>query len=506
MSSAGLSSLSLVAVITLTASVTVSVSVGVGGCKAPTAPAPTLTPAELLDPATCQGCHPDAFADWSGSMHAYASDDPVFLAMEARAQRETGGAIGTFCTRCHAPMAVLNQLGGADGGTDGGIDLATLPAPLKGVTCFFCHSAQAVTGTHDNPLTHATDGVMRAGLQDPTPNTAHDSAYLALLDRNDPSSASLCGSCHDIVNTLGTPLEQTYAEWQGTLFSHEPLELTCGECHMTGTQGLAANYPGAGVRRVHSHQFPGVDVALTDFPQAAVQQAAVQAQLDNTLQAALCVKGNAGQVSIQVVLDNVGAGHKWPSGATQDRRAWVEVIASSAGQPFYSSGVVADGQSVLDLKDPDLWLLRDCIFDSQGQPVNMFWEAASHDSNQLLGPVTNVQTDPSYYLTHALRTYPASTSVPATLTTMPDSVTMRVRLVPVGLDVLDDLIDGGDLDPSVKAKMATFSLGATTLTWTAATATIKYPEDGLPVLCVASGLSNGGVGAHPAPEHTMCTP
>jgi Cytochrome c554 and c-prime len=501
-----------------------SISLAAGlaaACKGPAAaptPAPTLTAAELLDPVNCQKCHPDAFTDWSGSMHAYASDDPVFLAMEARAQRETGGAIGNFCTQCHAPMAVLTQPGGPfaglaassasqDGGPDGGIDVATLPAQLKGVTCFFCHSALAVSGTHDDPITHATDGVMRAGLQDPTPNTAHASAYLALLDRYDPSSASMCGSCHDVVNTLGVPLEQTYAEWQGTLFSHpSPVPLACGECHMTGSQGLAADYPGVGLRTVHSHQFPGVDVALTAFPQATEQQAAVQASLDVTLQAALCVKGMPGEVSLQVVLDNVAAGHKWPSGATQDRRAWVEVVAYAKNEVVYSSGVVRDDESVVALADPDLWLIRDCIFNAQGQEVNMFWEAASHDSNQLLGPVTNVKTDPSYYITHAIRSFPAPTSTPPLLTTMPDRVTMRVRLRPVGLDVLDDLIASGDLDAGVRAQMTTFDLAGTVLEWTAAAATITYPEDGLPVACVSSGLTLGGVGANPAPVHTMCSP
>ena len=38
----------------------------------------------MLDPATCQSCHPTHVRDWSGSMHAYASDDPVFVAMNAR--------------------------------------------------------------------------------------------------------------------------------------------------------------------------------------------------------------------------------------------------------------------------------------------------------------------------------------------------------------------------------------------------------------------------------------
>ena len=42
--------------------------------------------------------------------------------------------------------------------------------------------------------------------------------------------------------------------------------------------------------------------------------------------------------------------------------------------------------------DPDLWLVRDCIFDGSGAPVDMFWQAASYDSNQLPGPVTTDQT------------------------------------------------------------------------------------------------------------------
>jgi len=207
-----------------------------------------------------------------------------------------------------------------------------------------------------------------------------------------------------------------------------------------------------------------------------------------------------------VVLDNVGAGHDWPSGATQDRRAWVEVIAYAGAQQIYQSGVVADGQSVTALLDPDLWLIRDCIFDGQGKQVHMFWEAEQDESNQLPGPITTVQTDPSYYLTHVVRTFPRKTSVPAMIAATPDRVTLRVRLVPVGLDVLDDLVTSGDLDPALRAKMPSYTLAGTELTWTAATATIKYLEDGLPVTCVSKGLSAGAVAATPAPQHTMCQP
>ena len=52
---------------------------------------PVLSIAEQQDPQTCKECHPKHFDQWSGSMHAYASDDPVFVAMNQRGQRETSG-------------------------------------------------------------------------------------------------------------------------------------------------------------------------------------------------------------------------------------------------------------------------------------------------------------------------------------------------------------------------------------------------------------------------------
>ena len=55
-------------------------------------------------------------------MHAYAADDPVFVAMNQRGQRETAGALGDFCVKCHAPVAVH------DGLTTDGLNLATLPS------------------------------------------------------------------------------------------------------------------------------------------------------------------------------------------------------------------------------------------------------------------------------------------------------------------------------------------------------------------------------------------
>jgi hypothetical protein len=460
---------------------------------------PPLTAEELKDPQKCQKCHPDHYREWSGSMHAYAAVDPVFLAMNARGQRETNGALGDFCVKCHAPIAVM------EGATKDGLNLADLGPEKKGITCYFCHSVKEVSGTHNNPLVLADDGVLRAGIADPVETSAHKSAYSTLHDRTTADSSTLCGSCHDVVTPAGAHIERTFAEWKDTLFAHPKTQLSCGQCHMEGRDGLAADAPGVKVRRVHGHGVPGVDVALTDFPEIEAQKAAIQQSLDTTLLAEVCVRGaGAPGATIQVVLDNAGAGHMWPSGASQDRRAWVELIAYAGDQVVYQSGVVPDGKSVSEIADPDLWWARECMLDQQGKQVHMFWEAADFDQNTLPGPTTNNMADPAFYATHVVRTFPRATSQPPALATPPDRVTMRVLMVPVGLDVLDDLVASSDLDPKYKAKMPTFVLGPTNLEWTEKAATIKYPDQGVEVSCVTAGLSTGANNSVPAPEMTKC--
>ena len=238
-----------------------------------------------MDPASCSPCHAEHYGEWSGSMHAYASDDPLFVAMNARAQRETGGAIGNLCVRCHAPVAV------ATGATTNGLDLAQLPAADHGVTCYFCHSVDAVNGTSDNPLHLASDGVFRAGIANPVATPAHGSVYSALHDRTVATSASLCGACHDVLLTNGLPIEQTYAEWRSSTYAASASLVTCGKCHMSGTQGLAASPPNVvPTRTVHDHSAPGVDLAPSSSADGGTQAPLVQALLDPALTAKLCVQ------------------------------------------------------------------------------------------------------------------------------------------------------------------------------------------------------------------------
>jgi len=76
-----------------------------------------------------------------------------------------------------------------------------------------------------------------------------------------------------------------------------------------------------------------------------------------------------------------------------------------------------------------------------------------------------------------------------------DRVSTVLHLRPMGLDILDDLIESGDLDPVIRDRMPRFEVAPTVLEWTpeAATEFVGYG------LCVNSSDSCGAVivGAEP---------
>ncbi|MBA3818616.1 MAG: hypothetical protein H0X17_06960 [Deltaproteobacteria bacterium] len=437
-----------------------------------------LTVAELQDPATCMECHPKHYEQWSSSMHAYASDDPVFVAMNKRGQRETTGALGDFCVKCHAPMAV--ELGLTDGTN---FDPAALPASARGITCYFCHNVEEVTTTHNNGLVVAMDQTMRGGLEGAKANPAHHSKYDPLMD-SDRNESELCGSCHDIVvpeaiNGVpgGVAVERTFAEWQTTFFATDKspqIHLTCGSCHMFSSSDVVADFDGVGLRNngFHEHLWPAVDQAMTPFPGQAIQAAAIQRDLDPAIAivgpaplaggappGGVCVTPeNGGQITVRA--DSFNVGHAFPSGAAQDRRVWVEVIAYDASNAIvFQSGVVPDGMDPEQIGDPNLFGLWDRAFKADQSAAHFFWEIARLEPQLLRPPVTNDPLDPAvdHSMTHR---YP----IPGLQSTV-ERITVRMRMRALPFEVLDLLIASGDLDPAVRAQLPTLELAGTRREW-----------------------------------------
>lgn len=431
----------------------------IGGCADPAPKAAPLSRAERLDPASCSGCHPDHHREWSGSMHAYAAEDPVFLAMNAYGQRVTDGELGDFCVQCHAPVAL------AEGATTDGTNLPELDPALRGVTCTACHQVDAVLDDHNNQLRWTPDTVFRAALGRPLETPAHDHAASPLHDRDQLDSSQLCGSCHDVITPAGVHLERTLLEWEDSQYSRaDPgLQQTCGSCHMPGRDGTAASVDGAPARRVHSHAMPGVDIALTPFPERETQRELVQQSLDSTVWLQLEVFDYGVGTGATVALDNIAAGHGFPSGAAHDRRAWVELVAKDeAGTVLWSSGSVAPDQALRAAvaEDPQLWWLGDWTRDAEGDDAHLFWEVATVEAAALPAPSRYPPDDPRYVEPHQVRTYDLGPVFPATVEAV-------IHIRPVGREVLDLLVDSGDLDPAVRDAMPTFTLAGSRATWTA---------------------------------------
>jgi len=430
---------------------------------------PALPIEQLMDPATCMSCHPKHTAEWSSSMHAYAADDPVFLALNRQGQEETNGALGNFCVQCHAPMAVALGL------TTDGLNLDDVPRFAKGVTCYFCHNAVSVEGDHNAPIRLANDETMRGGLSNPVDSPAHRTSYSNLLDSTKPSSSTLCGACHDIITPAGVHIERTFAEWKTTIFAQEDprLQLSCGSCHMIASSGVVAEGPGLEVPRrefgVREHTFAAVDVALTEWPGKELQLAAIERDLFGLIQGRLCVLPvDGGRIDYRI--DNVGAGHMFPSGASIDRRAWIEIVAYEGDTVVFSSGVIPASDPLRDpedLADPNLWSLSSPAYDGNGQPTDRFWRIAAIDHpGSLLKPAVTVDPmDPAFY--HSVE---KSFPVPG-LAGRITRVTARVLLRPIPMDLITELLDSGHLLTDLRPAIPTHVVGSSVLEWTATSAT-----------------------------------
>jgi hypothetical protein len=444
---------------------------------------PKLPVEKLQDPATCLECHPQHHQEWSASMHAYATDDPVFVAMEKRGQRDTNGALGTFCVQCHAPMALVNGTITDDNVKD--FDLSTLQGGERGITCYFCHNVESVAADHNNGLQIALDQTMRGGAKNPVSSPAHDSKYDPMMAGSTNNSV-MCGSCHDVVTPRGVALERTYTEWKTTVFATEPnpiTQLTCSECHMPSIQGadVIADKPGLDVPArpdgYHRHLWPAIDQALTPWPDGDVLAAGIKNDLDPAItivgptppggaqadaHGGICIRPE-GEIWVRV--DSRGTGHMWPSGAAQDRRAWLEMIAYDAdNNVVFQTGVVPDDKDPEEIDDPNLAKLWDQTTKDDRTPAHFFWDVAfTNPENLIRPPVTLNQNDAAFDHSKTFKfIVPGATSVV-------DHITARIRIRPLSLRMLDDLVSSGDLDPTVASQMKTLEVKETQRTWNKAT-------------------------------------
>ncbi len=336
------------------------------------------------------------------------------------------GSHGTalFCQSCHNPVdTYLGNFPSLPDSNDQPLRDFASAVGRRGISCDVCHQISMPSDSTAG-VGHLGDGVANVSfvlkpgdnkfgpLDSPDPNPIHASAHAKDIDMQDGylGTSEFCASCHDVrtptdpnlataVNPVTNEpfqrLENLFTEWQNgpygpTINNTLGAVISCQDCHMdlgppapagTYAEGETSVYPRPRDvlerERVSTHYFTGVDIALVDFPgqedEARDENGNLIGQVQRRQQllesaATISVSApdsiTAGETaSLRVDVANVGAGHNIPSGFSQERQMWIELIVNDAsGTLLYESGTLVDtahpetGEMVPDgnLDDEDL--------------------------------------------------------------------------------------------------------------------------------------------------------
>jgi hypothetical protein len=173
--------------------------------------------------------------------------------------------------------------------------------------------------------------------------------------------------------------------------------------------------------------------------------------------------------TLSVRMDSIGTAHAWPTGAAQDRRAWLEILAYDAdNQIVFHTGTLPDGTPLPDgmdpeqLDDPNLFGLWDRAVKDDGSPAHLFWEIARIDSqtSQLLRPPVTLDKNSPMFDHSSTAMFHVEGVAP-----MIDHIAARIRIRPLSYGLLEELKAQGDLAADAVTVVPTLDILGTQHTW-----------------------------------------
>lgn len=329
----------------------------------------------------CVNCHPNHYAEWSASMHAYSTQDPIWIALQLHEQvvhKAIGVELGDFCVQCHSPIAALtNAISDHENFTSA--VLAELPAQIQeGITCDVCHTVTHIPEPTDIQKDEQkfetvdfkmyTDGTRYGIIADPQENDYHASEYHAGYDRSE-----FCQNCHNL-SVDGVDAEVTQFEWAGSAF--EAMGSECQTCHMPVYEGQAAR-GGPYRENLHRHYFPGIDAQLnTGAPDfglvAAIEDLLFESAEIHFFESLADTIVAGSSLSFRLIVSN-NSGHNFPSGTTFTRQLWLEIIAVLGSDTIFTTGLLDENNDITDFYvdpdrsiDPQLQVFNTVLYNADG--------------------------------------------------------------------------------------------------------------------------------------------
>ncbi len=320
----------------------------------------------------CRDCHPAQYREWRASMHAYAQHSPVVEAFNRFVLRGSGGAVGSFCARCHTPIGIASGEGPLRPNPHRSV------VAMDSVSCTVCHSQHTRNGQASGEIPVPVPGSPEPTIYGPYAGydeTGADATAPRLIKaphvarRSDViTTGRFCGACHDVIFPNGVRLEEAFAEWKNSRYARAGI--TCQACHMSPVPGKPVPrsewaqvpivdddlFPDAPPRYRTSHKFTGPDYSLLpDFAKADLKlddaefrdlEAELEGDRRTLLEnaATLTVRhpetiAPGARLAVTVVVTNSGTGHNLPTGLTAERQVWVEVVVQDArDRVLYTSG------------------------------------------------------------------------------------------------------------------------------------------------------------------------
>src|SRR6266853_664447 len=251
----------------------------------------------FMDSAACGRCHKDIYEQWKGSAHHFASFNNQFYRKSIEyMQSVVGPQPSKWCAGCHDHAVFFN------GRFEKPIkDQIDTPEAHAGLACTSCHSIVHVDSsmgnggftieypplhelaTSRNPYIHALDTFLT--YLNPGP---HKKSFLKPFMRGE--SAEFCAACHKV--HLDVPVNNyrwfrgfnDYDNWQASgvsgqgarSFYYPAKSQVCSDCHMPLVK---SHDPGNHDGMVHSHRFPGANMAIAYANHDAEQMKVTEAFL-----------------------------------------------------------------------------------------------------------------------------------------------------------------------------------------------------------------------------------
>jgi tetratricopeptide (TPR) repeat protein len=363
-----------------------------------------LTAQDIKDVSSCGTCHRVIAEDWKRSAHRHASmTNPFYRASIEDLRARFPASDARWCASCHDPALLFtaDPKTGEPKMISKDLDFDSEDARV-GLTCISCHAVDPQS-TNGN-----ADYVMRGrkvyfGERDGNPAIAkaHDvllrlkpEAHAASLTPKNIRESGFCSLCHK----AEPPPELNRWKWvraqdehdahddsgvsmgNARSFYHPPAAKRCQDCHMPLVADPAD--PAAdGEGMVRSHLFAAANTALphmrgdtdmirktSEFLKTAcrVDVTAIELSGRRTFLPAAKAKPavKPGEiVQADVVVRNVGVGHRFPGGTVDSNEVWIDFEARVGDDAaFYASGKIDPKTNEVDPSAEyyrSFWLRRD---------------------------------------------------------------------------------------------------------------------------------------------------